>query len=113
MPEKDFAVGAVGIPQVGYVSKKPIYLIKIEGSVGKNKGLAHFICIDKPDLLNGFIQVKGFYSDESEEDIAKNFGDLLSAVPKESILDIYFPWHKIHSIRSLVFNANKPSTLMR
>lgn len=111
--EKDFAVSSVGIPSVGQVSKKPCYLIIIEDTAGKNKTHEHFIAFDKPDLLNGFIQVKGVFVDLSEEEISSRFVNVIGTTPKESILDMMFPWHKIHSVRSLVFNANKPSTLVK
>jgi hypothetical protein len=113
MPEKDFGVSVTGIPQVGQVSKKPRYLIILEDAAGKSKSVTHFIAIDKPDLLNGFIQVKGFYSDLNEDTIGKTFADVVENAPKDSIVDIMFPWHRVHSIKSLVFNAHKPSTLVK
>jgi hypothetical protein len=113
MSEKDFGVSVTGIPQVGQVSKKPRYLVLLEDNSGKTKSLKSFISVDKPDLLDGFIAVKGFFSDLSEDVISKTFVDIVESTPKESILDMMFPWHKIHSIRSLVFNANKPSTLVK
>lgn len=113
MPEKDFAVGSVGIPSVGHISKKPSYLVLLEETVGKTKGLKHFIAIDRPDPVNGFISVKGIYSDLSEDEISKSFAEILASTPKEQILDMMFPWHRVYSIRSLVFNANKPSTLVK
>jgi hypothetical protein len=113
MSEKDFGVSVTGIPQVGQVSKKPRYLIVLSDQVGKGSLVSRFISIDKPDLLNGFIQVKGFFSDLSDEVISKTFVDLVESTPKESIVDMMFPWHRIHSIKSLVFNANKLSTLVK
>lgn len=113
MPEKDFAVGSVGIPSVGHVSKKPCYLITLVDPAGKGTVVSRFISLDKPDLQNGFIQVKGIFSDVSEDNIVKTFTDIVAAAPKESILDMLFPWHRVHSIRSLVFNANKPATVIK
>lgn len=109
MPEKDFAVGSVGIPSVGAAPKKPCYLVVLEAGAQ----VEHFIALDKPDLLNGFVQVKGIYSDKSEDKIQANFAVMVAATPKEDILDMMFPWHRVHSIKSLVFNANKPSTLVK
>jgi hypothetical protein len=110
MSEKDFMVGVTGVPNVGNITKKPCYLVKLDGA----KKVQFFISIDKPDLLNGFIQSKGFYSDEQEDVIYKSFANLLAvAKAQELIVDMMFPWHKIHSIRSLVFSANKPATLIR
>jgi len=113
MADKDFAVSAVGIPTVGYIAKKPSYLVSLEETVGKTKGLKFFIAIDRPDPLNGFISVKGIHCSASEEEISANFAEILATTPKEQILDMMFPIHRVYSVRSLVFNANKPSTLVR
>jgi len=113
MPEKDFAVGSVGIPSVGQISKKPCYLVALTELTSKSKSLLYFVAIDKPESQNGFIQAKGIYADLSEEELVKKFAELLSSTPKENILDMMFPWHRVYSIRSLVFNANKPSTLIK
>ena len=78
--------------------------------VEKSKGLQKFISLDKPELLNGFIQVKGIYCDHSEDEIIKNFTEILATSPKELILEMLFPLHRINSIRSLVFNAVKSVT---
>ena len=81
--------------------KKPSYLITIEGSKSK---LQRFVTLDKPELLQGFVQVKGFFSDLSEEEIIKNFADLLTSTSRDLILELMIPWHKISApMRSLVF----------
>jgi hypothetical protein len=115
MSEKDYAISSVGLPQVGKVANKPRYLIQMNAlNTTKNtKTLVNFIAMDRPDLQMGFIAVKGVYSDETEEDISAQFNDIIAATPKESILDLLLPTHRVHSIRSLVFNANKPSTLIK
>ena len=113
---KDFAVSAVG--QVGLplgampVSKKPSYLITLEGTGAKPKNL-RFITLDKPELLQGFVQVKGVYLDESEDEILNNVSGTLTSIKKELVLEMMFPWHKICSIRSLVYSAIKNQTLVR
>jgi hypothetical protein len=85
MAEKDFTVGTVGIPQMGAISKKPSYLVTLEDVSGKSKtkGVRQFITLDKPDLLVGFIQVKGVYSDLDEAEIASDFSSILAGTPKE------------------------------
>ena len=113
MSEKDFSVGVTGAPSVGQISKKPRYLITLDDFKGKTKIVRHFIAIDKPDMLDHFVQVKGVYSELEEEEILKKFGEVLENTPKENIMDIMFPSHRIYSIRNLVFNANKPSTLVK
>lgn len=110
MTEKDFAISVTSAPNVGQVSKKPCYLVVLTSA---KKGTANFIALDKPDLLSNFIQVKGIYSDASEDEITKSFVGIVTSTPKEEIVDMMFPVHRIHSIKSLVFNANKPSTLVK
>jgi hypothetical protein len=112
MSDKDFSVGAiVGVPTVGALNKKPIYLLTLEDASGKKNSFQRFIALDKPDSQNGFLMTKGIFSELSEEEITKNFSEILTATPKELILDVWFPWHRIISVRSLVFNANKVATL--
>jgi hypothetical protein len=110
MSDRDFAVGTVGLPQVGKISNKPRYLVSLE-TPGKTKAVVHFIAFDKPDLQVGFIAVKGIYSTKSEEEIASSFAEIIEQTPKELILDLLLPTHRVVCIRSLVFNAHKPSTL--
>lgn len=111
MPEKDFAVGFAGIPQVGAVTKKPCYLITLDVSSTKKKTGQFFVSIDKPVFEVYFIQVKGVFSNLDEEEITKTCYELVSN--KDEIVDIMFPSHRVVSIRNLVFNANKHSTLSR
>ena len=113
--DKDFSIGVATIPTVGAINKKPIYLVSLSHSNGGKSGTTYqkFISIDKPDSQNGFILTKGFFSELSDEEIIKTFNDLLTQTPKELILDMWFPWHRVHSIRSLVFNANKMQTLVK
>ncbi len=102
MADSDIAIGITAqLPTMGAMNKKPAYLITLD----YGKSYKRFITLDKPELLNGFLQVKGIYSDASEDEIIKSFSDILTNAPKELILDIMFPWHKICSVRSLVFRA--------
>lgn len=109
MPDRDFAVGTVGIPQVGKVSTKPRYLIQLYYS--KTVKLVNFIALDKPTFEADFISVKGFYCEETEDNIVAEFNDLVENTSKDQIQEIMIPNHRVHVIRSLVFNANKPATL--
>lgn len=113
MTDKDFTVNVTNVHNIGHISKKPRYLITLDDFKGKKLTVRYFISIDKPDLLDNFVLVKGVYSELDEDEISKKFGEILDNTPKESIIDIMFPSHRIYSIRSLVFNANKPSTLVK
>lgn len=91
--------------------KKPPFLITLDdGATGKTRNFQRFISLDKPESINGFIQVKGIYCDKDEDEIIKTFTDILTSNPKELILEMMFPLHRIYSIRSLVFNAVKSVT---
>ncbi len=82
---------------------KPIYLILIDDGKSKKK----FLTIDRPDLQASYVQAKGIFSDISEENISDKYQDILTSVPKESILEMIFPWNKILSIKNLIFNKVK------
>jgi hypothetical protein len=123
--EKDFAVNAVGqfggsVPGAiqatnlggSPISKKPSYLLTLLSTGAKTKEL-RFIAIDKPEFLPNCVQVKGVYLDESEDKIINNVSGILTSIKKELVLEMTFPWHRICSIRSLVFNAVKTQTLVR
>lgn len=99
----DGAILAGGFPRGAAISTKPAHLITIEDFSGKVKVLKQFIALDKPELVNGFIQAKGIFCDFSEDEISKNFNTVLTSSPKELFLEMMFPWHKIHSIRNLAF----------
>ena len=103
----DIAVGTFSgpLPTGAPVAKKPAYLITLEDTTGKTKSLKRFITLDKPELLNGFVQVKGLFSEESEDEISKKFNEILTSAAKDLFLEVLFPWHKICSVRSLVFRA--------
>ena len=105
----DLAVAtATTVPIGAPILKKPSYLIILDDGIdGKNKKYQNFISLDKPESLNGFIHVKGFYCDKPESKIIKSFSDILTNISKEFILEMMFPLHRIYSIRSLVFNAVK------
>jgi hypothetical protein len=114
MSDKDFNVSAISsFPAVATVSKKPLYLVTLEPSGKKGGSYQKFIAIDKPDSQNGFITAKGFFTESPEDEVIKTFSELLTSTPKELILDMWFPWHRVVSVRSLVFNANKATTLIK
>lgn len=127
MPEKDFAVGAVGggqgvpagavyagnVPAGSIISKKPCYLVALESLTKTGKTTTKFfLALDKPELLQGFIGVKGYFVDETEDTIATNFSSIMNDTPKEAILDMMFPSAKVLQIRNLFFNANKPKSVI-
>ncbi len=106
MSDKDYAVLATNrVLTGGQTLSKPAYLIEFE-IVGKSKA-KFFIASERPEFADAFVQVKGIFSELSADEIINSFSDILTAAGKESIIEMYFPSHKIASIRNLVFKANK------
>lgn len=107
--DKDINVAAGNLVPTGAPSlKKPPYLIIMERTDKKVQIIERFISLDKPSSqMNGFIEVKGVFCDKEEDDIIKNFNEILATTPKEIILEMIFPIHRIISIRSLIFSAVK------
>jgi hypothetical protein len=104
----DIVINATSrVPTANPVMNKPSYLIVLEEFSGKTKSFKYFISLDKPELLNGFVQVKGVFADSSlsENEIILNYYDILTTSKKELFLEMMIPWHKISIIRSLVFKA--------
>lgn len=99
---EDITVGAVGIPNVATFNKKPPHLVVLNVNNNK-KSQALFLSIDKPELLEGVIQVKGFFVN-AETDNAKYF-DSINNAPKESLVEMYFPLHRVDSVQNLMFRA--------
>lgn len=97
----------VMLPTGAPLLKKPPYLITLEDGNGKLRTFQRFISLDKPESSEGFVLVKGIFCDKAEDEIIKSFTDILTNNPKEFILEMMFPLHRIYSIRSLVFNAVK------
>lgn len=93
--------------------KKPPFLITLDdGFTGKTRNFQRFISLDKPEAINGLVQVKGIFCDKDEEEIIKTFSDILTSTPKEHILEMMFPLQRIYSIRSLIFSAVKAVTVV-
>jgi len=102
----DIAIGTnMTLPTGAPISKKPPYLILWEAPGVKVP--MRFISLDKPQNENGFVQVKGFHCDKTEVQIIKSFSEILTDLPKELIVEMMFPIHRIVHIQNLIFNAVK------
>jgi hypothetical protein len=94
------------IPVGGVLLSKPSYLIVLQDGTGKTKTYQYFITLDRPEFMNGFIQVKGMYDPNNTEDvIIKNYADILTTAEKDLYCELFLPTHRICEIRSLVFKA--------
>jgi hypothetical protein len=103
MNEHDHAIAPVGIPNVSLLAKKPPHLI----SLNNGKKTQFFLSLDKPELLQDFIQVKGFYFEAtlSEEDINKNYAEIMGSTSRDCVVEMFFPTHRILSIKNLIFKS--------
>lgn len=106
MSDKDFAIGVTSIPTVGVLNKKPAHLVLVEVPEAKGKSaIKYFISLDRPAAENGLVTVKGFFCESSEEDICKNYNDVIAATAKDSHEEIMFPLTRVVRIKNLVFRA--------
>ncbi len=101
MTEHDIAIGPVGIPNTAALAKKPPHLV----SLIDGKKIQLFFSLDKPESLNGFIQVKGFYVEGTEEEVSKNYLNIMGSTSKDVYVEMYFPLHRVISIKNLMFKA--------
>lgn len=103
----DIGIQVMGIPMVGAQQRKPAYLLKLIPT-DKRKKEELFISLDKPTIFDGFVEVKGIFVDnKSEQDVIENYFSILTSTDKELISEMMFPWHRICSVRNLVFRAKK------
>lgn len=99
----DLAIGTVSVPTTNKLSRKPSYLIMLDAGT-KVKSFEKFIAVETPELLQGFIHVKGFYCNHiTEEEI--NIDELLTTTKKDLYVELMLPGHRVHSIKSLIFKA--------
>lgn len=105
MTDKDLLVNSTTVlPTVGTLNKKPAHLIFLTDN--KSKVIEKFLSLDRPEIQDGFIQVKGLYvNNEDDNKIYQSFFDILASTPKDSIVELMIPIHRISSIRNLVFKA--------
>lgn len=102
----DIAVGLANrVPNGSVILNKPSYIICLEKNIGKTKTLEYFLTIDKPEVIDSMVHAKGLFVDLSEDQIIENYSTVLTSSKKELLLEMMFPQHRIHSIRSLAFRA--------
>ena len=103
--DKDLAVNIAAIPAVGTISKKPVHLILVESTEGKTKLVLKFLSLDKPGNESNLVSAKGFFTEASEDEISKNYNEIISNTSKELYEEIMFPLYKIVRIKNLFYKA--------
>jgi hypothetical protein len=114
----DIAVGAIGafkevvssmaipgLPTGPGVKMIPSYLVTLEPDLTSKKSYRFFVAIEQPVFLPDHIHAKGFFSDSSEDDIVTGYKEMVAAATQAQVLEMWFPWHTIHNVRSLVFKT--------
>lgn len=108
MSDQDIAItGAFKVPDGSPVSTKPCYLVVLseKTGIGKNQQFKKFIALELPDMQASFIKIKGFFCDANEETIVVDFRKIIQALDKDTMQELYLPWHAVSYVRSLVFKA--------
>jgi hypothetical protein len=121
MPNKDFAVGAIGafketpsqntgipgIPNGPPAKIIPFSLVKLLPELGsKKKTYTLFVATEAIKFESNFVQIKGFFSEATEADILVGYRDMSAAMTVTDIVEMWVPWHSIYCIRSLVFRTS-------
>lgn len=101
----DIGVQVTSVPMMNVQQRKPAYLLKLIPT-NKRKKEEFFISLDKPTVFDGFVEVKGIFVDnKNEQDVIENYSTILTSAGKELISEMMFPWHRICSVRNLIFRA--------
>lgn len=113
--DKDIAVGAIGalgstisgIPTGPAAKVAPSYLVKLMPDMSeKAKKYKMFIAVEQPQFMVDHIHTKGFFSELCEDDIVVTYREVVAQTTASDILEMWIPWHVIHSVRSLVFKTS-------
>lgn len=100
--QKDLVIAStLNVPTGAAQQIKPCYLVKVLN--GKKTQL--FIAIGEPKFEPAFVQGKGFFTEEAEEEVIANYQKLVGGVEKSSMVEMWFPWHVVSFVRSLVYKG--------
>lgn len=106
MSEKDLVIQhTLNVPAGAIISQKPCYLLKLVPEGKKTAKL--FFSVEQPKFETSFVQVKGFFYEGEEETVYRQYNEINASSDKGTHVEMWFPWHAIQSIRSLVFKGDK------
>lgn len=103
--EMSSSMGVPGIPTGPALKVVPSYLITLLPDLNSKKSYRLFVAVEQPVFMTDHIHTKGFFSDSSEDDIVLGYKEMVAAATQAQVLEMWFPWHTIHSVRSLVFKT--------
>lgn len=99
---KDLVIAStLNVPTGAAQQTKPCYLVKVLN--GKKTQL--FIVIGEPKFEPAFVQGKGFFTEEAEEEVIASYQKMVAGVEKSSMVEMWFPWHVVSFVRSLVYKG--------
>ena len=108
MSDKDYVIqSTINIPFGAVIAQKPSYLVKLAPEGKKSATAKLFFAIEQPKFETSYIQVKGFFYEGEEESVYKQYNEIVSQSDRATYVEMWFPWHSIVFVRSLVFKADK------
>lgn len=103
--DRDIVISStVNIPSGPPNKMIPSYLVKFLPDLGSKK-YKMFVAVEQPQFNADFIHTKGFFTESSEDDIVSGYREMVAAATAAQILELWVPWHTVHSVRSLVFKT--------
>ena len=92
--------------KVGAMTRKPVHLVCLKGDSKIGSGLEYYLTQDRPELLNGFVNIKGFSVFQEDLNL-KDYKDLVDQTSKDKYEEMLIPVYRIHYIKNLDFRGQK------
>jgi hypothetical protein len=97
---QDTIIQQVSIPSDNItIRRQPTYLVSFTDSTKKN---SYFVAT-KYEEGTSCAKLTGFSIDLDETKIVAGYDDIIKGTDKENFVEMFVPWHRIKSVRSLVF----------
>jgi hypothetical protein len=105
MNNTDIGVGVTGLPRGNHnpSNLKPAHLVYVI----HNKKIRYLLTLDKPTMEVPYLLAKGYFIEKTEEEIHASFNEILATEKKESMIEIYLPWHRVFQVKSLIFKSSQ------
>jgi hypothetical protein len=111
MNNTDIGVGVTGLPRGNHnpSNLKPAHLVYVVDNYDKrdNLKIRYLLTLDKPTMEVPYLLAKGYFIEKTEEEIHASFNEILATEKKESMIEIYLPWHRVFQVKSLIFKSSQ------
>lgn len=102
MNDNILVVKPQGLQEKTLTKTVPVYAVELTGS--GSKGTKIFFIASKLEVdATTFVKCIGTYFTGTEEALSKNYNEILSAPDKSGFIEVMFPWHRVLSIKNLIF----------